>query len=224
MAATAGESRVWEGREVTALLTPARLLLGLLMVLLALDTVLAVYLPFPVGSTPMGFEFLEALHFSRLMHVAMGLMVVAGLALLADRFVPLALAVVLPVLVCMLYWALVLERSPGWSVVALLMVALAALLMFAHLPAYAGMLQTRPLAAGESETERYERLYGWPAGVTSPRAFGLALLPIVGAAAFYHFIVPSLLAFFCILVLLYPLGVLVLRLLQGLLAKPERGE
>lgn len=207
-----------------ALLTPARLLLGLLMALLALDNVLAIYLPFPVGSTPMGFEFLEALHFSRLIYVAMGLMLVAGLAVLADRFVPLALAVVLPVLVCMLYWALVLENSLGWSAVALAMVALAALLMFAHLPAYAGMLQPRPLAVGENAAERYERLYAWPVGVTGPRAFALALLPIVGAAAFYHFIVPSLLAFFCILVLLYPLGILVLRLLQGLLAKPEREE
>ncbi|MES2698269.1 MAG: hypothetical protein V4647_01475 [Pseudomonadota bacterium] len=209
---------------MAGLLTPARWILGLLMALLALDNVLAIYLPFPVATTPMGFEFLEALHFSRLIYVAMGLMLVAGLALLADRFVPLMLAVVMPVLVCMAFWAVVLEGSIGWSVVALGMVALAALLMFAHLPAYAAMLQPRPLAVGESEAERYERLYAWPVGVTSPRAFALALLPIAGAAAFYHFIVPSLLAFFCIVVLIYPLGVLALRLLQGLLAKPERGE
>lgn len=209
---------------MAGLLNPARWALGLLMALLALDNVLAIYLPFPVATTPMGFEFLEALHFSRLIYVAMGLMLVAGLALLADRFVPLMLAVVMPVLVCMAFWAVVLEGSVGWSVVALAMVALAAMLMFAHLPAYAAMLQPRPLATGESEAERYERLYGWPMGVTSPRAFALALLPIAGAAAFYHFLVPSLLAFFCILVLIYPLGVLLLRLLQGLLAKPERGE
>ncbi len=205
------------------LFTPVRLVLGLALALLALDNVLAVYLPFPVGSTPMGLEFLEALHFSRLIYVAMGLMLVAGLALLADRFVPLVLAVVMPVLVCMLYWALVLEGSLGWSMLTLALVALAALLMFAHLPAYAGMLQTRPLAADESEAERYERLYAWPVGVTSPRGFALALVPLVLAAAFYHFIVPSLLAFFCILVLIYPLGVLLLRLVQGRLAKPERG-
>lgn len=213
---------------MTALLTPARWLLGLLLALLALDNVLALYLPFPVATTPMGFEFLEALHFSRLIYVAMGLMLVAGFAVLADRFVPLALALVMPVLVCMAYWAVVLEGSLGWSVLALVMVGLAALLMFAHLPAYAGMLRTRPLAVAESEAEagagRYERLYAWPVGETSPRAFALALLPLAGAAAFYHFIVPSLLAFFCIVVLLYPLGVLVLRLLQSVLAKPERGE
>ncbi|MEO5707642.1 MAG: hypothetical protein ABIT10_01210 [Alteraurantiacibacter sp.] len=215
---------------MTALVTPARLLpifrliLGLLLALTALDNVLAVYLPFPVGSTPIAFEFLEALHFSRLIYLAMGVMLVAGFALLADRFVPLALAVVMPVLVCMLYWALVLENSLGWSLLAAAMVGLAALLMFAHLPAYAGMLQTRPLAVGESDAERYERLYAWPVGVTAPRAVALALLPLAGVAAFYHFIVPSLLAFYCIVVLIYPLGVLVLRLLQGLLAKPERGE
>jgi hypothetical protein len=117
------------------LLTPARLLLGLLLAALALNHVLAIYLPFPVGTTPMAFEFLEALHFSRLIYVAMGLMLVAGLALLADRFVPLALA-----------------------------------------------------------------------------------------AAFYQYFVPSMLAYACVAVLVWALGVLVLRLLQGLLAKPEKGE
>lgn len=206
------------------LLTPARLLLGLLLAALALNHMLAIYLPFPVGTTPMAFEFLEALHFSRLIYVAMGLMLVAGLALLADRFVALALAAVMPVLVCMAYWAVVLEGSLAWSVVALALVALAALLMLAHLHVYAGMLQTRPLASCESEEERYERRYGWPVGTVSPRAFGAALVPLALAAAFYQYFVPSMLAYACVAVLVWTLGVLVLRLLQGLLAKPEKGE
>lgn len=206
------------------LLTPARLLLGLVLALLALNYVLALHLPFPVGATPMAFELLEALHFSRLIYIAMGLMLVAGLALLANRFVALALAAVMPVLVCMAYWAVVLERSVAWGLMSLAVVAMAALLMLAHLHVYAAMLQTRPLAAGETEEERYERRYGWPVGTVSPRAFGAALVPLALAAAFYQYFVPSLLAYACVAVLGWALGVLVLRLLQGLLAKPERGE
>ena len=96
--------------------------------------------------------------------------------------------------------------------------------MFALLHRYAAMLEVRPLALGESEDQRYETRYAWPQGQVGLAAFAPALLPLLGAAAFYHFIVPSILAFFCLLVLLYPLAVLVLRLLQGLLVKPERGE
>jgi putative oxidoreductase len=209
---------------IARLLTPARLLLGLALVLLALDVLWAVYLPFPVGATPLGFELLEALFVSRLIYVALGLMLVAGLALLANRFVPLALAMVMPVLVCMVYWAVVLEGSLGWSGLTLGLAGLAALLMLAHLPAYAAMLQTRALAAGESEADRYERFYAWPVGVTGLRACAMALVPLAGAAAFYQLLVPGLFAFYCCVVLVYPLTVLLLRAAQGLLAKPERGE
>jgi hypothetical protein len=206
------------------LLTPARYALGLLLTALAVNHMLAFVLPFPVGNTPMGLEFLEALHFSRLINVAMGLMLVAGLMLLTNCFVPLGLAMVIPVLVCMAWWAAVLENSVPWGVVALLAIALAALLMFAHLPSYTGMLQTRPLAVGENASARYERFYAWPAGQTAPATFALALVPMVLAAAFYYFIVPSMLAFYCIVMLAWPLSVLVLRTVQWELVRTERGE
>jgi len=163
----------------------------------------------------MGLEFLEALHFSRLINVAMGLMLVAGLAVLAGRWVPLALAAVMPVLVCMAYWAVVLEGSAAWGVLALAFVALAALLMFAHLPSYAGMLEPLPLAAGDDAQVRFEHRYGWPVGGTTLRDALVALGPLVAAAAFYHFVVPSLLAFYCILTLAWPLAVLAVRTAQG---------
>ena len=88
-----------------------RLGLGVLVAGFALNYLLSGFLPFPVGATPMALEFLESLHFSRLVDVAMGLMLVAGLAVLAGRWVPLALAAVMPVLVCLCFWAVVLERS-----------------------------------------------------------------------------------------------------------------
>jgi uncharacterized membrane protein YphA (DoxX/SURF4 family) len=209
---------------IARLLTPARLLLGVLLLAEAAIHFAGSWVPFPVANTPMALELLEGLHLSALMDVAMGLQVLAGLALLAGRFVPLALAAVMPVLVCALFWAVVLEGEPGWMALTALLVLLAALLMFAHLPAYAGMLQPRPLASGESEADRYERRYAWPVGQTAPAAFAIALVPLALVAAFYHFIVPSMLVFYCIVTLLYPLGVLVLRLLQGLLAQPERAD
>ena len=93
---------------------------------------------------------------------------------------------------------------------------MAALLMFAHLPSYAAMLEPRPLAAFETATERYETRYGWPLGGLGLNAAVVALVPLALAAAFYHFIVPSMLAFYCILMLVYPLAVLVLRVGQGM--------
>lgn len=206
------------------LLTPARLLLGLLLLAEAAIHFAGGWVPFPVAGTPMALELLEGLHISALLDVAMGLQVVVGIALLAGRFTPLALAAVMPVLICALYWAVMLEGEPGWMTLTALMTGLATLLMFAHLPAYAAMLQPVPLASGETEAERYERRYAWPVGQTAPAAFALALVPLALAAAFYHFIVPSMLAFYCLVVLIYPLGVLVLRLLQGLLAQPERAD
>lgn len=206
------------------LIDTARVVLGLALAALALNHVLRLSLPFPVGATPLAFELLEALHVSRLIYVAMGLLLVAGLALLANRFVPLALAAAMPVLVCMAYWAVVLERSPAWGALALALLGLAALLMLAHLHVYAAVLQPRPLAAGESQAQRYERRYAWPLGPLAPREAALALLPLAGAAAFYHFLLPPVLAWACLVVLLWPLAVLALRLVQGLLAKPQRGE
>jgi hypothetical protein len=205
------------------LLNPARLLLGAMLALNGLNHFVGPFLPLPVGTAPLAVQLQDALYFSQLINVAMGIQLVAGLALLAGLFVPLALAAAMPVNLCALFWALVLEQSPGWSLLAALVVALGALLMFALLPAYSAMLTPRGFAVGESEVggANYETVYAWPAGQSRPLAFVTAALPLAGAAAFYHFIVPSLLAFFCIVVLAWPLTVLVLRLVQGLVVKDQ---
>jgi hypothetical protein len=210
------------GAVMDRFLAPARIVLGALLLCNGLNHFAGPLLPFPEGTTPIAVQFMDALFLSRLIDVAMGLQMLAGAAILAGLFVPLALVVAMPVNICGLFWALVLERSPGWGLLAGLAVALGALLMFAALHRYAAMLEPCPLAAGESEGERYETLYAWPPGQTAPAAFALALLPLAGAAAFYQTIVPGVLAFHCLLVLLYPLAVLVLRLLQRLLVNPER--
>ena len=209
---------------MTRLFVPARLLLGAMLLYNGLNHFAGPFMPFPEGSTALAVQFMDALHLSRLIDVAMGIQMATGVAILANLFVPLALVAAMPVNICGLYWGLVLERSAGWGLFAGLAVVLTAFLMFALLHSYRAMLEPVPLAHGESAVQRYETRYAWPAGTIAPAAFALALLPLAGAAAFYHFIVPSMLAFYCLVVLLYPLAVLVLRLLQGLLAKPERGE
>ena len=204
-------------------LTPARLLLGLLLACNGLNHFAGPFLPLPAGTTPLAVQLQDALYFSQLINVAMGIQLVAGIALLAGLFVPLALAAAMPVNLCALFWAMVLEQSAGWSLLAALVVALGALLMFALLPAYTAMLAPRGLAVGESAASgaNYETVYAWPVGQSRPLEVISALIILAAAAAFYHFIVPSLLAFFCIVVLAWPLTVLMLRLVQGLVVREQ---
>ncbi|MFC3098843.1 hypothetical protein [Alteraurantiacibacter palmitatis] len=207
---------------IARLLPPARLLLGAMLLYNGLNHFAGPFMPFPEGSTPLAIQLMEALRFSALLDVAMGMQMAAGVAILVNRFAPLALAAVMPVNICGLYWALLLERSPTWSLCAGLAVALTALLMFALLHRYAAMLEPHPLALGESAEHRYETLYARSAGQTGGRDFALALLPLVAAAAFYHFLVPSVLGLWCLVVLMIPLAVLILRALQRMLVNPER--
>ena len=204
-------------------LNPARLLLGFLLALNGANHFFGPFLPLPQGTAPLAVQLHDALHFSQLINVAMGIQLAAGLALLAGLFVPLALAASMPVNLCALFWAMVLEQSLGWGLLAALVVLLGALLMFALLPAYTAMLTPRGFAAGESAGDgaNYETVYAWPVGQSRPLAFVTAVLPLAAAAAFYHFIVPSILGFFCIVVLAWPLTVLVLRLVQGLVVKEQ---
>jgi hypothetical protein len=205
------------------LLNPARLLLGLLLAANGLNHFVGPFLPLPQGTMPLAVQLQDALYFSQLINVAMGIQLVAGIALLTGLFVPLALAAAMPVNLCALFWALVLEHSAVWSVFAAVVVALGALLMFALLPTYTAMLAPRGFAVGETAANgaNFETVYAWPAGQSGPLAVLTAAVPLAAAAAFYHFIVPSLLAFFCIVVLAWPLTVLVLRLVQGLVVKEQ---
>lgn len=203
-------------------LGPARLVLGAWLVLGGLNHFFGPFMPYPQGATPLGRQLVDALEFSGLIHVAIAVQLAAGLAVLANRYLPLALAAVMPVNICVLFWALLLEGSLVWTLAAGLAVVLGALLMFALLHCYAGMFAAAPLACGETGAMRYDTLYARPVGQTSLKGFMLALVPLALAAAFYHFIVPSMLAFYCLVVLVVPFAVVLLRMLQGLLARPER--
>lgn len=207
---------------IARILPAARLIFGIWMLLFGLSHFVADFLPAPAGTTPMAIQLMDALVLSRLLDVAMAIQLAAGLLVLLGLFMPLALAVVLPVNLCALYWALVLERDPLWALLAAVALCLGGLLMLAHMHCYRAMLARRPLAIGEGKGAgmRYESFYANPAGRTPPAMFAMALLPLAVAGAFYHFLVPGVLAYHCLLMLLVPLAILVLRLLQHYLADP----
>lgn len=174
--------------------------------------------PVPKGSEPLGIQLIGALAHSGLLDIAMGILLAAGALILAGQLVPFALCMALPVVVGAAYWAVLLERNPVPAMLALAALALNALLMLAYLDHYRGVLQVRALAVGESDTDgaSYERTYSLPLSGISPAQFAVALVPLLGAGAFYYFLVPSLLAFYCLLMLAVPAAVLLVRRVRGM--------
>jgi hypothetical protein len=174
--------------------------------------------PVPEGSEPLGIQLIGALAHSGLLDIAMGILLAAGALILVGLLVPFALCMAMPVIVGAAYWAVLLERDPVSAVLALAALALNALLMLAYLDHYRGALQVRAMAMGESDAagESYERTYSLPLTGISPVQFSTALVPSLGAAAFYHFMVPSLLALYCLLVLVVPAALLLVRGVRGM--------
>jgi hypothetical protein len=106
--------------------------------------------PTPAGATPLAAQLMTAFVHSGLLDIAMAIEALAGLLILAGIFVPVALAAVLPISICGLYWTLILNQQPAGALLALVAFALNGLLMLAYLESYRGVLQRRALAAGEA--------------------------------------------------------------------------
>jgi hypothetical protein len=193
----------------------ARLVLGALLVFSSINYFVGELVPLPAGSTPQAVQLVDAMRLSGLLDVVMGIQFVAGLLILAGPLMPVALAAVLPIGIAGLYWALLVEYSIVWSLVALVVVALTLLLMFALLPVYAAILDFYAMAAGEDDEVRYERRFSWPLGGVLPHQWivGMAMIGVVGA--FYNQFVPESLAFYCISVLIYPVIVITGKMIQG---------
>lgn len=132
------------------LLLIARLVFGAWMLLSGANHVFAHLWPEPVGHTPLGMQLMAALVHSQLIDVAYGLQLVAGALILVGILVPLALCVVMPILVCAAYWAVVLEHEPMGAIIALVAVALDAALMLAWLDSYRDMLVRHTRTLGEA--------------------------------------------------------------------------
>jgi hypothetical protein len=162
----------------------ARLVLGAWMVFLGLSHFLGL-VPLPPGATPLAAQLLRAFANSGLLDVAMAIELVAGALLLADRAVPFALAALMPLSTCALYWAVLLEQQPGWALLALLAFALNGLLMLAYLGYYRQLLRPGALAVGETSEAGYGKLFINPLSDTPARHYPAALATLLAAFAFY---------------------------------------
>ena len=114
----------------------ARILLGLVFLVFGLNG----FLPFiPMGPLPSGAagQFLTALFQSHYVLVVSALQLVGGVLLLVNRYVPLALAVLGPVIVNIFLYHLLMDRS-GLPI-AIVVVALWGILAFRHRQYFSGL-------------------------------------------------------------------------------------
>ncbi|MEL1252064.1 hypothetical protein [Aurantiacibacter gilvus] len=172
-----------------------RLALGLIMVPTALAYFLPDLLPWVRTATwegEMSLRLMDSLETSGLLAVAKFVQLVGGLALLLNRAVPFALAAMVCVNVCGAFVAVLIEGAPGLSVMALGVLALNVLLMFAYIDAYRGVLASGALADGEAEEPgaNYNSLFVNPLAGASRKALLVALLPLLGALWFFWKVVP----------------------------------
>ena len=218
-----GTYRAMLAARVTArggqnLVLAGRVVFGAFMALSGANRLFGPVFPVPVGHTPLSTELMTALVDSRLIYVVAGLQLATGVLVLANRFVPLALCVAMPLSVCAAFWAAVLDRTVGGTAVALVALALNAWLMLAYIEAYKPLLKRRALAAFEQpgDGRSFDTLYAIPLGGVTLAQFGGALAVLLLVAAFYHFVVTGSTAFYALLTLAYPAAVLIARLAQGL--------
>ena len=182
---------------MTRLLDALRLLLGAVMVVTALHYFLPSLLPFlPTvhWQDPMSVRLMTEFDRSGLLAVAKFIHLVAGALLLGNRAVPFALAALAPVNVCGTFISLIVEGEALIGLLAVLTMALNALLMFAYLPWYRGVLEPGRLADGEGpeDGQNYVSLYVNPLGKAPASAYPLAALVLLAAVAFYWFVVLGL--------------------------------
>ncbi len=126
--------------------TAARIALGLVFAVFGLDYFLH-YLPDP-GASPQGGAFLEALFVTGYMFpMIKGLEIACGALLLVGRLVPLALALLAPIVVNIALYHLVLD--PGGRVIAAVVTLLHLFLFYSHRASFAPLLDARGAARRE---------------------------------------------------------------------------
>jgi putative oxidoreductase len=123
--------------------TAARILLGLAFTVFGLNFFLH-FLPQPAMDPAAG-AFLGALVAGKYLTVVKVIEVAAGLALLANRFVPLSLALLAPPLIGIFVFHAIYE--PSGLVVPIILIALEVYLAWAYRAAFAPMLQARTATA-----------------------------------------------------------------------------
>ena len=128
------------GKEMKVVILIARLLLGLIFFVLGLNGFLNFL---SMGPMPTGLagQFIGALFQSHYLWVVAGLQVVGGLLLLVNRFVPLALVLLGPVIVNILLYHLLM--SPAGIAMAILVTILWFIVFFGHRQYFSGIFVQR---------------------------------------------------------------------------------
>ena len=172
----------------------------------------------PGGHEPLAIQLMAAFVHSGLFGVAMAIQLVSGALILAGLLVPVALCVVMPVSVCALYWAVILDHQPLGAALAVAAFALNGLLMLAYVGHYRTVLQPHAMTAGEAPRagRSFDLVFVNPNGRTSRSQFAAALVTLLAAAAFYTFLVKGLTAHWCLLMLLFPAIILHARRLHDM--------
>ena len=188
----------------------ARLVLGALLVLYAANSLFLS--PPSSGTQPLAELLMNSLVNSRLLYVALVFQLVAGVLLLANILVPLALCVQMMISANALFWALFLDQSPLGAIGTLIVFALNGLLMLAYLPWYRDILERYTHAAGEEPgPATYDALMVNNDGTTAKEHYIPAMVLVLAVFAFYWYFVPGRSGEFSMLVLLYPLFTLLIR-------------
>jgi putative oxidoreductase len=122
--------------------TIARYLAGVIFLVFGLNGFLH-FIPLPPPDGVAG-QFMGALYVSHYLAVIFGFQVLAGVLLLANRFVPLALAILAPVIVNILSFHALM--APSGLPLAVLVTVLWTLIFVDVRPAFAGLFQARTSA------------------------------------------------------------------------------
>jgi putative oxidoreductase len=117
----------------------ARLLLGLVFLVFGLNGFLH-FMTGPLPSGPAG-QFLSALVQSHYDLVVSAVQIAGGTLLLANRYVPLALVLLGPVIVNIFFYHLLMDRSG--LIIAIVVVALWGLVAFRHRQYFSGIFVQR---------------------------------------------------------------------------------
>jgi uncharacterized membrane protein YhaH (DUF805 family) len=194
-----------------------RLIFGAWMVVTGINYFFVSLYPMPTAHTPLAMQLLSGVVNSHLLDVVVGIQLVTGALILVGVFVPAALCVVMPLSVCVAFWAL-LDHQPLNLLLGFGALALNGLLMLAYIDYYKGVLERHALAIGESPEEgrNFDSLYVSWAGRTGRDHFIGALIVVLAAFAFYYFRVPGRNSQWVQLTLLYPAAVLLARRLHDM--------
>jgi putative oxidoreductase len=126
-----------------------RYLTGVIFLVMGLNGFLN-FIPMPPPQGVAG-QFIGALYVSHYLWVIFGFQVIAGVLLLVNRYVPLAVAVLAPVIVNILSFHALM--APSGLPLALLVAAMWAVIFIDVRPAFAGLFQSRVDRSNRSSRE-----------------------------------------------------------------------